>query len=590
MGKVVRNNLAVLTLLAALVGGIMSSLFRWRLTHSPTPMSGEELLREIETGNGMPVIAASKAITVPFSGPSVSLKSPISLRAKDGAQLFVPDKYALAAMVCETTDEEFRHLLADYGQTWFQGAVSGTAKSIRVSPGHYAGEITGEGSVYQCRGNRTMSVASGIKIAIPIEEVGQGALTARLSTAWVAYPAALADLFISFLLMVFVPTLTLSIMKAVIDSAQSNPGTDKLFRYSFGYFAVTTLVAGAIGTAAGYISYRSQPSQANLRDIASVSIGNQLSVAEYDPHPILSQLIGIIPTNPLEALSNPDGNKGLQVAFLAVMVGLLLTVIGEERRNTVSQWLKNTLALIVKDADLKWRAVSDWADLATPAGVFFISLKFGATVSYEFLWEMLTLILVILGALVTQSSILLAWVMARRKWREWFERGLIPGIPGLLTALATSSSYAALPGIAATPLLAGNSSRRGVFDFCTTINKNGTTIYIATVASYVLFYRLHGAINSLALVVLVLSGLASVATAGLPFAAVFGLRMVLLATNSPGGLAWAILPIDPLVDRFVTILNVFSNLAACSEPRTAVPPASASSLPPDQPGTQSAAA
>jgi Na+/H+-dicarboxylate symporter len=139
-----------------------------------------------------------------------------------------------------------------------------------------------------------------------------------------------------------------------------------------------------------------------------------------------------------------------------------------------------------------------------------------------------------------------------------------------MTAFATSSSYAALPAIASVPLLAGESSQRGVFDFCTTLNKNGTTIYIAAIGSYVLFQDWHGTVNSLALVVLALSGLASVATAGLPFAAVFGLRMVLLASGSPGGIAWAILPIDPLVDRFVTVLNVFANLAACSRPKVRV--------------------
>jgi Na+/H+-dicarboxylate symporter len=567
---VIRRNLALFTLLAALVGGLGSSIFRWRLSHSARSLTVEELLREIEMGNSMPMIAVSQAITNKFAGPSPSLESPISLETKDQAEVFIPDKYAAAALVCETTEPVFRQVLDSYGKTWFRGTVSGPVRSIKTDSGDLLGDVTVEGSIYRCHGNETVIVGSGVKVTLPLREVGDGAIRVLVSNGWVAYPAAMADLFVSFLLMVFIPTLTLSIMKAVLDSAESDHGAAALFRHSFGYFTATTLLAGLIGTAAGYISYIAQPAGTNLRDIASVSVGNSGAVTEYEPHPILNELIGIVPTNPLAALSNPDGNKGLQVAFLAVIVGILLSVIGEERRRRASQWLKNSLALIVKDADLKWRALSDWADLLTPIGVFFISIKFGATVSYEFLWEMLTVILAIFAALALHCALLLAWTIARRNWRDWFRRGLVPGIPGLLTALATSSSYAALPGIAAVPLLADNSARRGVFDFCTTINKNGTTIYIATVASYVLFYQMHGAVNSLVLVVLVLSGLASVATAGLPFAAVFGLRMVLLASNSPGGLAWAILPIDPLVDRFVTVLNVFANLAACSEAKTDV--------------------
>jgi Na+/H+-dicarboxylate symporter len=550
------------------MGGLCSLPFRWRLSHSAKSSTVEELLREIEMGNSMPVIAASQAITKQFGGPSPNLSEPILLGATDQAEVFIPDSYAAAAFVCETSDPEFLRVLGSYGKIWFRGVVSGTVRSIKTGSGELLGDVMIEGSIYRCRGMETVIAASGVRLTLPLREVGQGAVPVRMSNGWVAYPAAIADLFISFLLMVFIPTLTLSIIKAVLDSAQSDHGMAALFGYSFRYFVATTLLAGAIGTAAGYISYVIKPVGTDLRDIASVSVGNQVAVAEYEPHPILSQLIGIVPTNPLGALSNPDGNKGLQVAFLAVLVGILLSVMGEERRKRASQWLKNSLALIVKDSDLKWRALSDWADLLTPVGVFFISIKFGATVSSEFFSEMLMLILAIFAALALHGALLLVWTLVRRNWGEWFRLGLVPSIPGLLTALATSSSYAALPGIAAVPLLAENGSRRGVFDFCTTINKNGTALYIATVASYVLFYRMHGVVNSQVLVVLLLSGLASVATAGLPFAAVFGLRMVLLASNSPGALAWAILPIDPLVDRFVTVLNVFANLAACSQAKT----------------------
>ena len=524
------------------------------------------MLREIEMGSSMPVIAASDGISRRLA-QRAPLGGPIPLTAKDRAEIFIPDQYAAAALVCETQAPEYRRLLDRYQRVWFRGSVASAEKLVTPGTGEIVGAVSLAGSIYRCNQNQTVIAASGVKLTLPLREVGQESIKVRRSIAWIAYPAAIADMFIAFLLMVFIPTLTLSIMKAVLDSAHSGGGVGTLFRYSFRYFAITTLLAGAIGTAAGYISWTVQPAETNLRDIASVSTGDQSAVAEYDPHPLLNQLIAIIPTNPLGALSNPDGNKALQVAFLAVIVGLLLSMIGDEERKRASQWLKNSLALIIKDGDLKWRALSDWADLLTPAGVFFISLKFGATVSYEFLWEMLTIILAIFAALALHCAVLLFWTIWRRNWRDWFRRGLVPGIPGLLTALATSSSCAALPGMAAVPLLGDDSSRRGIFDFCTTINKNGTTIYIATVASYILFYNMHGEVNPLVIVVMVLSGLASVATAGLPFAAVFGLRMVLVASHSPGGLAWAILPIDPLVDRFVTVLNVFANLAACSEAR-----------------------
>ena len=47
---VIRKNLALLTLLAALVGGMSSLLFRWRVSHSTNSVTLEELLRVLISG------------------------------------------------------------------------------------------------------------------------------------------------------------------------------------------------------------------------------------------------------------------------------------------------------------------------------------------------------------------------------------------------------------------------------------------------------------------------------------------------------------------------------------------------------------
>jgi len=566
MSESIRKNLALLTLVAALVGGLTSILFREKVHHAP-PMTEDELLRALELGSNLPVIAVSRELTKRFSTGAAATGRNVTLDAADGARIDIPDKYAVAAQNCGTQEPWFARSNLDYGGVWFRGTATGAPHTVRLDQQVVAGTATFEGSVYRCQGDQVTVASTGFTVDLPLEQVSPDKISVHASHAWIAYPAAIADLFIAFLLMVFIPTLTLSIIKAIIDSAQSEAGASGLFRYSFRYFGFTTLLAGVIGSIAGYLCYLAQPPATNLREIAAVSIGGKPVMTEYDPHPILNQLINIIPTNPLGALSNPDGNKGLQVAFTAVMIGILLAVIGPEQRVKASEFLKKSLALIVRDGELKWRALSDWTDLLTPVGVFFISVTFCANASYDFLRQMGNVVLCIFGALIVHTVILTTWILVKRDWDEWFHGGLRPGIPGLITALATSSSYAALPGIASVDLLARDSSRRGTFDLCTTINKNGTTIYIATVATYSLFDHLHGTINSMAIVVLLLSGLASLATAGLPLAAVFGLRMVLLASGSPGALAWVIIPLDPLVDRFVTVVNVFANLAACSSPK-----------------------
>ncbi|MGA8027391.1 MAG: cation:dicarboxylase symporter family transporter [Bryobacteraceae bacterium] len=363
--------------------------------------------------------------------------------------------------------------------------------------------------------------------------------------------------------MVFVPTLALSVVKSVVDSSLTI-GARALLARSFKYLLLTGLVAVVIGVSTGYIS-QLHASKLDLEQLASLSLSEKLPEADYDPHPLLTQLGSMIPTNPFGALSNPDGNKGLQVSFLAIVAGLLLALVDAPSRARVSGLLKRALALIVKDSDLGGKALSEWADLLSPVGVFFVSIEFAATIPVAALHDVGWLIAAILGGLFVYVAAITCWLVLRRDWRCWRREALVPGISGLLTAFASSSSYAALPQITSVPLLSNHNVRRGVFDLNTTLNKCGTTLYISAVASFILFHRqLSG---SSVLIVFLFSLLASIATAGLPFAAVFGLRMLLLAMGLPGSLAWVILPIDPLVDRFVTVVNVYSNLAACSSAR-----------------------
>src|SRR5580704_7998647 len=105
MFDAIRRNLAFLTLLAALVGALSSALFKDRVNHSKESMTAEELLRAVETGAKMPVIAASQGLTRISRAESFDV--PILLEAREHAQVFIPDKYAMAALTCGTQEPEF---------------------------------------------------------------------------------------------------------------------------------------------------------------------------------------------------------------------------------------------------------------------------------------------------------------------------------------------------------------------------------------------------------------------------------------------------------------------------------------------------
>ena len=561
MAEVIRKNLALLTLLAALMGAFLSVPFRDKIQHRER--LAEDFLHDVENGTPVPVVIFAKEISDSY--PQTDTPNPVfELNVGARPVLFIPDKYASAALSCGSGDPRFRQQLSEKGSTWFSGTFSSTSQLIPpVENPARQGTLTFRGSISQCDGKGVKHVlATGVTATVPVPSLTDGKIFT--STAWVTYPSFVGDLFIGFLLMIFVPTLILSILKAIVDSAGTEDGTIQLFRKTGRYIFVSTLVAALVGVGAGYIA--SRLTAINLEELSRVSLGAESHKAEYVSHPVLKQLGEIIPSNPLGALTNPDGTKGLQIAFTAILIGLLLSVVDVSTRNKISALLRRILALVVRDNDLQWKSLSDWAEVVTPFGIFFVSLTFSGALSHDILTDAVRIITIIFFALLAHALLLFAWIVWRRDWRTWCKDGLIPGIPGILTALATSSSYAALPGITAIPLMTNDSMKRGSFDLCTALNKNGTTIYISSVAAYILFRRTHASPEEVFLLLL-LSGLASFATAGLPFAAVFGLRLVLLTTGAEAPLAWLILPIDPIIDRFVTAMNVVANLAACTDKR-----------------------
>lgn len=113
----------------------------------------------------------------------------------------------------------------------------------------------------------------------------------------------------------------------------------------------------------------------------------------------MTQLGKIIPTNPLGALTDPTGNNGLQVAFMAVIVGMVLAALSLERRERIADYLKSALALVISDRDLKWRALSDYADWFAPVGVFFFTMTAFSTANFNLLHDLADLAVVIAIAL-----------------------------------------------------------------------------------------------------------------------------------------------------------------------------------------------
>src|SRR4029077_19778685 len=295
-------------------------------------------------------------------------------------------------------------------------------KASNRTDGHVVAALQAAGSIFKCEADKRRNLlASGITLVAPLHadpSASDPPSFYKLSS-YVSFISVGADLYITFLLMLFVPTLTLSLLRSILDSA----GAGIKYLKALVYFGASSCLAAAWGVVAAVIDFKAfaKPAGFSTFDatrIKALDANSGFLGSVYDPHPVLTQLGHLVPTNPFSALVDPNSNSGLQIAFIAVVVGVLLTMMNEEHRKKISDALRHILALLVRDPKLGWTALSDIAEIATPLGVFFVCFTVFATLSLDAIRELARLFVAILLALFAHNVCLLMWVRFRRNWRD----------------------------------------------------------------------------------------------------------------------------------------------------------------------------
>jgi Na+/H+-dicarboxylate symporter len=171
--------------------------------------------------------------------------------------------------------------------------VSG-AKKGATTDARAGAQITVTGSLFACTPDRRKAeIAKGLSIAVQLQDSGGQICAFSSATAVATYFDFLGGIFITFLLMLFVPTLVLSLLRAVLDSA----GAVKQFGPAFLFFAISSTAASAVGAVCGLAVAQLWPalSKGQVQNL-SRSLGGQAQAGGYDPHPLLKQLGQFVPT------------------------------------------------------------------------------------------------------------------------------------------------------------------------------------------------------------------------------------------------------------------------------------------------------
>jgi solute carrier family 1 (high affinity glutamate transporter) protein 1 len=153
---------------------------------------------------------------------------------------------------------------------------------------------------------------------------------------------------------------------------------------------------------------------------------------------------------------------------------------------------------------------------------------------------------------------LIYWMIKRENPYQFLSRMAQP----LLMAFSTASSSATLPVTMETAVERGGISKRAtefVLPLGATINMDGTALYEAVAAIFIA--QIIGVDLSLGDIVIVAltATLAAIGAAGIPEAGLFTMIIVLKTVGLPVEYIGLILPVDWLLDRFRTAVNVFGD-------------------------------
>ena len=374
-------------------------------------------------------------------------------------------------------------------------------------------------------------------------------ITLVRSTEWIG------KLFLALIKMVVIPLVFFSLLVGVASLGDFR----KLGRIGLRtilFFTGTTAVALIIGVGLTNIvrpgHLLTDEARADLLASYSSEARDKVSAAADAPS-TMDQLIGIVPSNPVEALAT--GNM-LQIIFFALMLGIALTYMESKRARLVvdvSERINEAMVMLV-------HLIMKLA----PFGVAALLFKVVGSTGPSVLAALGVYGLVVLAGLATHLCLTYGLVIRLGAGLPFL--GFLKAMrPAMLLGFSTSSSSATLPvtmECAEDNVGVSRQVTSFVLPLGATVNMDGTALYQGVAAVFIAQIYGHD-LGLVAQATIVLSAtLASVGAAGVPGAGMITLAMVLTAVGIPlEGLA-LILGIDRLLDMFRTATNIVGDSTA----------------------------
>lgn len=359
--------------------------------------------------------------------------------------------------------------------------------------------------------------------------------------------AIFGDLFVRAIRMLVVPIVLITIAAGItalgdVRKLGSVGGRTVLF------FALTTLIAVSVGMAAGLIL---RPGEgAALAGVAPHVLGT--AVTPYE------QLVGIVPTNIVEALAKGDM---LAIIFVSILLGVGTLVAGEAGE-PVARLLQSLSAVLLRIV----RIVMELTPLGVLALIANAIATAGLGVFVHIGWLALCVVLASLFQMAVVHAALLrlvAWVAVLRFFRSI--------VDALAVAFSTASSSATLPvalRVAQDRLGVARGVASTVLPLGASIGKDGTAMYVGLLGQFSL-QALGIVPDGVMLATMLATGaLAAFGTAPVPSASLFMLTAMLgavgVSAEQTALVVGLVLPFDRLLDMTRTVPSASANLTVAT--------------------------
>lgn len=369
----------------------------------------------------------------------------------------------------------------------------------------------------------------------------------------------LGKIFLNFLIMMVIPLVFASLSLGVAQIGDLKK-LGKIGFKTISYFIVVTTVAVIIGLLLVNIirpgDYLPATTKTQLMDSfkgQATEIKQTTEKTEFG----IQTLVNIIPRNPIAAVAKPNPDM-LALIFFSLIVGIALTLINQEKAAPLIKILEgiNDVTVVVINIAMKL------APFGVFALIFSVTSRFGFELLVALSMYVVTVILGLALHLFGTFPVLLKF-LSKYNPVKFFKK--IETV--ILTAFSTSSSSATLPttiSVSQTNLGIPSQITGFVLPLGATMNMNGTALFEGVT---VLFLAQVFGVNlslGMQLIVILMSVLTAIGSAGVPSGSIPLLVMVLAMVNIPPEGIAIILGVDRILDMCRTVLNVIGDITCAA--------------------------